>query len=354
MSGPAVSIVIIGRNEGERLTRCLQSVAAIKAPAGGVEVIYVDSASTDGSPQRAAALGARVLTVRPARPCAAVGRNAGWRSARAPIVMFVDGDTLLAADFVAASLRDFADPRVAVVWGHRRELAAHDSIFNRVLDLDWIYPPGVSEFCGGDALMRRAVLQEVGGFDERLIAGEEPEMCQRIRARGYRILHVDRPMTGHDLAMTRSSQYWRRALRAGYAYAEVSDRFGADGINLWRTEARRNRVHGAMLLAVAAGAPAASLAMRSMAPIAAAAAIVVVLALRTAQRVRWKSPDFTTRLLYGLHSHLQQIPILFGQLRYWRDRRAGRIASLIEYKDGGREPGGAAPAGQPLSRSGRG
>jgi cellulose synthase/poly-beta-1,6-N-acetylglucosamine synthase-like glycosyltransferase len=345
MRGAAISVVVIGRNEGERLTHCLESVAAMTPAGGAVEVIYVDSASTDGSAQRAAALGAKVLEVRPPRPCAAVGRNAGWRAARAALVLFLDGDTRLAPDFVAASLSEFDDPKVAVVWGHRRELAPRASIFNRVLDLDWIYPPGVSEFCGGDALIRRRVLEEVGGFDERLIAGEEPEMCQRIRARGYTILHVDRPMTGHDLALTRWSQYARRALRAGYAYAEVSDRFAAAGIGLWRAEARRNRVHGALMLALIIGGLAGSLLALSLVPVAMAAAIVGLLALRTAHRVRWKSGEFGTRLLYGLHSHLQQIPILFGQIRYWRDRRTGRTAGLIEYKGPGRDLSRAQTAG---------
>jgi glycosyltransferase involved in cell wall biosynthesis len=355
MSDPAVSVVVIGRNEGERLTRCLQSVAAME-PArsaielGGVELIYVDSASTDNSARRAAALGARVLEVNPQRPCAAVGRNAGWRAAAAPIVLFLDGDTRVAPDFVAASLGEFDDPKVAVVWGHRREIAPGASIFNRVLDLDWIYPPGPSEFCGGDALIRRRVLEEVGGFDERLIAGEEPEMCQRIRARGYTILHVDRPMTGHDLAMTRWAQYWRRAVRAGYAYAEVSDRFAAAGINLWRAEARRNRVHGALMLAIAADAVGGAIVLRSFSPALVALALIGLLAVRTANRVRWKSPDFNTRFLYGLHSHLQQIPILCGQIRYWRDRRAGRIGGLIEYKQSGSERA-PTPARRRLSRS---
>ena len=349
-NGVAVSVVVIGRNEGERLTRCLQSVAASQHPAGGLEVIYVDSASADGSPQRAAALGAQVLEVHPQRPCAAAGRNAGWRAAAAPLVLFLDGDTRLAADFVNRALAEFDDPKVAVVWGHRRELAPQASLFNRVLDLDWIYPPGVSEFCGGDALMRRGVLEETGGFDERLIAGEEPELCQRIRARGYTILHLDRAMTGHDLAMTRCGQYWRRALRAGYAYAEVADRFGAAGINLWRAEARRNRIHGALLLALAGGGLLGSLVARSLVPLVVALASVAGLALRTAHRVRWKSPEFTTRFLYGLHSHRQQIPILFGQWRYQRDRRAGRAGGLIEYKQRGHDSP-AAQARPPWSRS---
>src|SRR5512132_2622425 len=169
--------------------------------------------------------GAKVIIVRPERPCAAVGRNAGWQAAAAPVVLFLDGDTLLHPDFVADCLPKFAVPRVAVVWGHRRELHPEASIYHRVLDLDWVYPPGPSEFCGGDALIRRAVLQAVGGYDERLIAAQEPEMCRWIRDAGYVILHVDRPMTGHDLAITRWSQYWRRVVRAGYAYAEVAERF---------------------------------------------------------------------------------------------------------------------------------
>ena len=119
---PALSVVVIGRNEGERLVHCLTSVRAMRPIEGGIEIIYVDSASTDGSAERAAALGAIVLRVAPAQPSAALGRNIGWRRARAPYVLFLDGDTVLHPGFVAASLSEFADPRVAVVWGHRREL----------------------------------------------------------------------------------------------------------------------------------------------------------------------------------------------------------------------------------------
>jgi cellulose synthase/poly-beta-1,6-N-acetylglucosamine synthase-like glycosyltransferase len=332
MNKVGISVVVIGRNEGKRLKRCLASVAAMDRPVDGFEVIYVDSESTDGSQRYAADSGARVLEVTPTRPCAAVGRNAGWRASTAPIILFLDGDTMLVPDFVSHGLAEFEDPKIAIVWGHRRELAPRASVFNRVLDLDWIYPPGVSEFCGGDALVRRRVLEEVGGFDERLIAGEEPEMCQRIRSRGYTILHIDRPMTAHDLAMTRWSQYWRRALRAGYAYAEISDRSTESGLQLWRTESRHNLGHGGLLLATTGGGLLGTLALRSLIPMTLVAAGILLLGLRTERRVRWKSGDFTTRLLYGLHSHLQQIPILFGQLRYWRDRRNGRVGSLIDYK----------------------
>lgn len=334
MSPPELSVVVIGRNEGARLERCLRSVGAMAPCDGraiGYEIIYVDSASSDGSPQLAADFGARVLSLPPGRTTAALGRNAGWRAATAPFVLFLDGDTILDPRFVADSLKDFGSD-TAIVWGHRREIHPEKSIFNRVLDLDWIYAPGIVEFCGGDALVRREALQQVNGFDENLIAGEEPEMCRRMRAQGWKILHVDRPMTGHDLAMTAWSQYWRRATRAGYAYAEVSERFRSSGLPFWEEDARRNRNRALILGAAALVALAASVLARSIWPGTIAAILFAALVARTASRAGWKGSSLATRLAYGVHSHLQQIPIYLGQLRYFRDKKAGRSRGLIEYK----------------------
>lgn len=329
---PALSVVIIGRNEGARLIRCIESVKAMRFD-GEVEVIYVDSDSTDCSAEKASAMGAKVIRVKPERPSAALGRNAGWKVAAAPLVLFLDGDTILHPDFAAKAAQSLADPKAAVVWGHRRELHPEASVYNRVLDLDWIYPPGLTEFCGGDALMRRAALEEVNGYDETLIAGEEPEMCRRLRACGYEILHLDLPMTGHDLAMTRWSQYWRRAFRAGHAYAEVADRFRGTELPLWEREVRRTVIHGGLMLMLFPVGLIGSVALRSTLPMLAALGAFLLLALRTALKAGWKSSDPVTRLLYGVHSHLQQVPILFGQLSFWRDKRAGRQRRLIEYKE---------------------
>lgn len=327
-----LSVVIIGRNEGTRLERCIRSVQAQRGFPGRVEILYVDSDSTDGSPERAESLGARVLVVHPERPSAALGRNTGWRAARAPLILFLDGDTVLDPEFVVRTLPVLADPEIAVVWGHRRELHPEASVYNRVLDLDWIYPPGPSEFCGGDALMRRSALEEVGGFDPTLIAGEEPELCQRLRAEGFRIEHIDAPMTGHDLAIHHWRPYWRRAVRAGHAYAEIADRLRNGPFPLWSREVRRNRLHASALLLVAAAGLGFSLGLGQIWPLALMLALYLALVLRTAYRSGWKSRDPTTRFLYGIHSHLQQIPILFGQIGYLLTRRSGRRKGLIEYK----------------------
>jgi len=328
-----LSVVVIGRNEGERLVRCLHSVQTMHEPGGAVEIIYVDSDSRDNSVKNAQEIGAKVIEVRPERPSAALGRNAGWRESQGEYVLFLDGDTVLHADFVAQSLGEFSDPKVAVVWGHRREIHPEQSLFNRVLDLDWIYPPGPSEFCGGDAIMRRTVLEQVDGFDASLIAGEEPELCQRIRTLGYSILHVDRPMTGHDLAMTGWAAYWRRAFRAGYAYADVADRLKDGPFPLWVREAKRNWIHAMVLLGLPMAGVFAGFAFGSWWPLVLVTVSLGGLAIRTAIKVRWKARDNPlTLLLYGIHSHFQQIPICFGQIAWRRDRRNRQKRLLIEYK----------------------
>jgi GT2 family glycosyltransferase len=328
-----LSIVIIGRNEGQRLTRCLQSVDHLRGVEGRAELIYVDSASTDESPEAARNFGAQVIVLHSGIQTAARARNAGSERASAPYILFLDGDTILNPHFVQTALKILgSDQSIAAVWGHRRELYPDRSIYNRVLDLDWIYPAGDTEFCGGDALMRRSALVEAAGYDPCLSAGEEPELCRRLRARGYRIAHIDAPMTRHDLNMTRFSQYWRRAMRAGYAYAEVAKRFQGSADPMWMQESRRNVRRGSFWIAWLA-VSLLLLVFRSL-WILPWFAPLIALPARSAWRARWRAPgQWSLLLLYGLHSQFQQIPILVGQLRYLRDRHSGRQRTQIQYKE---------------------
>ena len=326
---PVLSVVIIGRNEGERLKRCIMSTQAVEGWTP-TEILYVDSGSTDGSLELAASLGATVLPLSPGAFTAARARNLGWRRAAGELVLFLDGDTILNADFPLAALAELQKNSAnAAAWGHRREICPCLSVYVRVLDLDWVFAPGETPYCGGDVLMRRAALESVGGFDETLIAGEEPEMCRRMRTLDWHIQHIDHPMTLHDLAITRFSQYWRRALRAGYAFAAVSARFRNTSDPMWSEDARRNRLRGLFWIATPLVALTASIALMSLLPLALWLLILVAVAARTASQNRWKRAPWTTLLLYGFHSHLQQIPIFFGQLQFLFNGNK----ALMEYKD---------------------
>jgi GT2 family glycosyltransferase len=221
-----LGIVAIGRNEGERFVRCVESLVR-EAP--GCTIIYVDSGSTDGSVEFARGMGVEVVQLDMSRPfTAARARNAGLErllevSPSVQFVQFIDGDCEVIAGWLEAGVAALAgDERLAAVSGRLRERFPERSIYNRLADIEWDRPVGEEKSCGGVAMMRVSRVREVGGFDSGLIAGEEPELCARMRERGGRIMRLAHDMAWHDLAMTTSAQWFKRARRHGHAIIEVS------------------------------------------------------------------------------------------------------------------------------------
>jgi GT2 family glycosyltransferase len=325
-----MGVVAIGRNEGERLRRCLESVLPLADL-----VVYVDSGSTDGSAELARARGATVVDLDMSRPfTAARARNAGLERLRAldpaaSLVQFVDGDCEVAPGWVAAAVSALAaHPGVAVVCGRRRERHPDATIYNRLCDLEWDTPVGEALACGGDAMMRISALAEVGGFDESLIAGEEPDLCLRLRRRGHRILRLPAEMTVHDAAMTRFRQWWRRSVRAGHAFAEGAARHGRSPERHWVRETRS-------LLLWGAGLPLAALLL---APATRGASLALLLAAWLLQLVRiyrgerrqGRSPaDARTLAAFLL---LAKFPEFQGAAGYAALALAGRRRRVIDYK----------------------
>ena len=97
--------------------------------------------------------------------------------------------------FEAALAAMDRDPQLAVVCGRRRERFRERSIYHRLCDLEWDTPVGEARACGGDALMRVTALQQAGGYNEAVIAGEEPELCVRLRQCGWKVWRIEAEMT---------------------------------------------------------------------------------------------------------------------------------------------------------------
>ena len=326
-----VSVVIIGRNEGERLRVCLESVRAADWSGVRHDIWYVDSRSSDNSVALAQAAGAQVMVLEDAAPCAAKARNLGWQAAAGTFILFLDGDTVLAPGFVRAALAALQDARLCAAWGHRRESHPTQSVYTRVLDLDWVYPTGRSLYFGGDVLIRRCALEQVQGFDPTLKAGEEPEMCARLRALGWEIEHLDEPMTQHDLAVRSLRAYWLRCYRSGIAYAEVAQRMRRMGDVLWQKEAVRDFRHGVLYALY----PVLLVLTFTVAPTLGAGLLAAALAVlaRTAWRSRHKAGgQWMLCWQYALHSHIQKIPALAGQLAWKKAQIQAQQLALVEYK----------------------
>lgn len=316
-----IAAIAIGRNEGERLIACLESLAGKVG-----RIVYVDSGSTDGSREAARARGAEVVELDLTTPfTAARARNAGIArltgdgSPPPTYVQFLDGDCTLQPDWIetAASFLD-THPEAAIACGRRRERFPEASIYNRLIDLEWDTPIGRVQSCGGDALIRTSTLQSVGGYNPDLIAGEEPELCLRLRRAGWEIWRLDAEMTLHDAALRRFGQWWQRARRGGYAFAEAVAMYGRSGEHRgWH-----NLKH---ILAWGIALPAATLIGTFLTPWA-----LVLLIAWPAQVMR--------RLLRGdpwyeaVYVTLAKLPEAQGVLTYLWRRLTWAKARLIEYK----------------------
>lgn len=316
-----VDAVVIGRNEGARLMACLASLQ------GRVRrVVYVDSGSTDGSVQAAQAAGAEVVSLDMTQPfTAARARNAGLALlAGDGFVQLLDGDCELRPGWIAAALRAFADhPRAVVVCGRRRERHPGASVWNRLCDWEWDTPVGLATACGGDALMRLAALRAAGGYREDLIAGEEPELCLRLRRAGGEVWRIDEEMTLHDAAMTKLSQWWRRSQRAGHAFAEGAALHGRGPERHWVAETRRALIWGL-------GVPLAAVVAGLLHP---AGWLILLAWPLQAARLAWRWRDGgRAGAEAAVFTVLGKLPEGLGVLTYWWNRLRGRRRGLIEYK----------------------
>lgn len=325
MIGPLTGAVVIGRNEGDRLKRCLQSLSQV-----GI-IVYVDSGSTDGSAQWAAKHGADVITLDLSQPfTAARARNRGFQRLKeiAPtvdFVQFVDGDCELAPDWLAAASAFIGShPRVGAICGRRRERFPEKSIYNWLCDCEWDSPVGEARACGGDVMIRSAALAAVGGYRDDMIAGEEPELCFRLRAAGFIVWRLDAEMTLHDAAMTRFGQWWKRILRSGYAFAHGAYLHGGSPERYWVWESRRAWVWGFWL-------PLACLtAGLALGPWGWATWLIYPLQLL---RQTWRgSGPITERATIAMFQLLGRFPEALGEIKFTLDRLSGRRSQLIEYK----------------------
>jgi GT2 family glycosyltransferase len=315
-----VAAIVIGRNEGARLIKCLKSVHG-----AATRIIYVDSGSTDGSQRAAVALGAELVELDMSRPfTAARARNAGLEKLSRDLgevvyVQFIDGDCTLHPDWIEAGRRFLtANPDVVAVSGNLLETYPDASIYNRLCADEWRVPPGEVRACGGIVMMRVYPLLQAGGFREDLIAGEEPELCVRLRRAGGKIWRLDTEMASHDAAMTRFGQWWQRTRRGGYAFAEGVALHGVPPEQHCVPELRRVVLWGMILpLVTVLGALVTPWALLLL---MAWPTQVVRLRLRG---MPWYRALFLT---------LTKLPEAQGALTYWWRRATGKSTRLIEYK----------------------
>ncbi len=327
-----IGVVTIGRNEGERLIRCLKSLIA-QLPKE-TPIIYVDSGSTDGSIVAAKSLGVQVVELDMSRPFTmARGRNTGWQYlvehfANLKYVQFIDGDCELIEGWIEEAIATLEnDDKLAIVCGRRRERFPDASVYNRLVDMEWNTPVGEAKFCGGDATIRITAIEEVNGYKETMICGEEPEMCIRLRQLGWKICRIDADMTLHDAAMIKFSQWWKRSIRSGWAIGEGVAIHGKSPEEYMVRESFSRWFWGLILPLVTLGLALPTFGLSLLLWMG-----YPILMWRVS-RYRQSCGDLPSHArLYGFWCVVSKIPEAIGQGKYWLTRWRGKEGQLIEYK----------------------
>lgn len=321
----SVGVVFIGRNEGERLKKCVRSIYLDHYPA-----VYVDSGSSDDSVEFCQRAGANVVALDLAKPfTAARARNEGFQQLiglypNIKYVQFIDGDCQLDAGWIATAQK-FLDgnPDYAAVCGRRQELHPNHSIYNKLCDIEWNTTHGNTQSCGGDVLMRVDAFLQIDGFNSQLIAGEEPELCYRLRANGWKIMRLHADMTTHDAQMHKFMSWWRRSKRAGYACANAVFLHGRSAERFFVRPLTRILFWGFAF-------PLTALLMSLVYPV-----FLILYLAYPLQMIRLSlkgSDNLYTNISWAFFLTLGKFSEFTGVLQYLYDRCLKKKAVLIEYK----------------------
>jgi GT2 family glycosyltransferase len=293
-------------------------------------------------------MGAEVVELDMSIPfSAARARNEGFErlmcvATDVKLVQFIDGDCEVVAgwlDTARAALE--ARPELAIVCGRRRERYPGKSIYNRLADIEWNTPVGDAKSCGGDAMMRVDAFKQVGGYDPAVIAGEEPEMCVRLRQRGWKIARLDAEMTIHDADMTRFGQFWKRMVRGGHAYAEGAWMHGRPPERHWAKQVRGSILWGIAIPTLIVLLAAfgflfwplwlAAVALACLYPLQ-----VAKIAIRDGKRRHLPPRDAWA---YAASVTIGKFAQAIGAMKFWNGKLRGKRSALIEYKSASSAPG---------------
>ena len=210
---PAISIMVPAHNEAMVITDTLNSLLRLKYPKELLEILVINDGSTDSTAAQVEAIAARDSRIRlhnvPLESAArgkSAALNCGLKLCRHDVIAIFDADNVPEPDSILHLARQLAaNPNLGAVIGKFRCVNKKRNLLTRFINLEslafqWIVQAGrwrllrVATLPGTNYLIRRSVLDEVGGWDERALT-EDAEMSIRIYQAGYLIKFVPYAVT---------------------------------------------------------------------------------------------------------------------------------------------------------------
>ncbi|GAA5218539.1 glycosyltransferase [Corallincola platygyrae] len=185
---PFVSIVIPAFNEERYIARCLQSLAKLDYPRDRFDIRVIDNGSQDRTAEICREHGVEVEVLE--RCLVGAVRNHGVAESKGEIVAFVDSDCEVDPRWLSAAVEELNNPETGAVGG----------VYLVEKDACWVEKAWITEqvserretdsLAGGSFIMRRALFEELGGFDTSLSAGEDDNLSHRVQLAGYKVIQL--------------------------------------------------------------------------------------------------------------------------------------------------------------------
>ena len=199
---PSASIVIRTYNEAKHLPGVLSALGVQAKANGGTdhEIIVVDSGSTDGTPDIAAAAGARVISISKEEFTYGRALNRGCEAARAEFLVILSGHCIPAdPNWLSALLQPFNDPHVAITYG--RQIGGEGTKFSEARVFAKYYPDGDpsqgSAFCNNANCAVRKSIWRRFRYDESLSGLEDLAVGKQVQRAGFRCDYVPSAVVEH-------------------------------------------------------------------------------------------------------------------------------------------------------------
>jgi GT2 family glycosyltransferase len=228
-----LSVVISTLGNYSGLSRVLDRLEAQDAEPGSFEVVVVADAADPEPDAVDGAIGSRGYPVRHltgSRPGLSANRNAGWRAARSPLVLFTDNDTLAEPQLISEHLSWHArhpEDEVAILghvrWAREIEVTPFMHWLDHGMQFDYPNIEGIEagwgRFYGANVSAKRSFVERVGGFDEERLPYlyDDLDFGYRANQHGLRLLYDRRAVVEHLREMDLA--YWRDRM-AQVAHAE--------------------------------------------------------------------------------------------------------------------------------------
>lgn len=318
---PKIGIVIIGINESSHIADCIKAIRSVNYPQELLDIVYVDGGSSDSTPDVAMGFeGVRVIQLSNPHPTPGRGRNAGWHTLSSPIIQFLDADMIIDPDWFLHAYKILQN-NIGAVTGMLKETYPDKNIYHILAEMEWAGKEGLCDFFGGGVLIRRNALEDANGYDEYLIAGEDPDLSYRIREKGWLINRSGYTMARHDINMSSFSKYLKRAFRGGYAYAEISFRYIKKKEKMWHRETLRILVRSLLPLIIILAGFISGYVFSGLilALIFALKPVFSILKFKRQLNRPWKDS-----VIYTVNAIIIVFPQLIGVLRYYYGLLSGK------------------------------